>query len=63
VEALWLKRASDEGKRVIAPIRGHTPKADFKSAFFYIVKCRINHGSDLNRFPRLIEKVQKDVAL
>jgi hypothetical protein len=35
-EALWLKRASDEGKRVISPKGEHSPKAGFKSAFLLV---------------------------
>ena len=32
-----VKRASDEGKGVLAPKRGHTPKADFRSAFLFFL--------------------------
>jgi hypothetical protein len=34
-EALWLKRDSDEGKRVVTPKGEHTSKAGLKLAFFY----------------------------
>lgn len=57
-QILWLKRVSEKVKRVVAPNRGRTPKADVRSAFLFSpVPASLRHGVLGLSFSMLIHRL------